>query len=266
MHRTAARDARLLRPLAAGLGALVLALLSLGVQADDRSNDSAADRAQMIRAIEHHSARAALETGVARPDAAVLQVLGRLPRERFVPPEVADRAYEDRPLPIGYGQTISQPYIVALMIDAAEVARGGRVLEVGAGSGYAAAVMSRMAGEAFSIERHEALAGAAAERIDRLGYGNVSIIAGDGTNGLPGEAPFDAILVAAGGDKVPEPLKRQLAVGGRLVVPIGGEDVQTLLCITRTGENEWTEHDLGGVRFVPLIGEHGRYGKGSRAR
>jgi protein-L-isoaspartate(D-aspartate) O-methyltransferase len=117
----------------------------------------------------------------------------------------------------------------------------------------------------FAIERHEALARSGAERIDALGYDNVSIISGDGSFGLPGEAPFDAILVAAGGDKVPEPLKRQLKLGGRLVVPVGGADVQSLLCIARTGEDRWDEHDLGGVRFVPLIGAHGRWEDGSRA-
>src|SRR5690606_35826020 len=159
----------------------------------------------------------------------------------------------------------SQPYIVALMIEAADVAPGDRVLEVGAGSGYAAAVMSRIAEEVFAIERHEPLAREAAERIDRLGYDNVSIIRGDGSKGLPGEAPFDAILVAAGGDRVPEPLKQQLAIGGRLVVPVGGENMQSLVCVTRTGERDWTEHDLGGVRFVPLIGAHGRCEDGSRA-
>jgi protein-L-isoaspartate(D-aspartate) O-methyltransferase len=196
---------------------------------------------------------------------ALLTAFRTVPREEFVPESLREFAYEDGPLPIGAGQTISQPYIVALMIDAADIPPGGRVLEVGAGSGYAAAVMARVAGEVFAIERHQALAQSAAERIDALGYDNVSIISGDGSLGLPDEAPFDAILVAAGGDKVPEPLKAQLKIGGRLVVPVGGEDVQSLLCVTRTGEHSWDEHDLGGVRFVPLIGAHGRYEDGSRA-
>jgi protein-L-isoaspartate(D-aspartate) O-methyltransferase len=195
----------------------------------------------------------------------LLAAFRAVPREDFVPESLREFAYEDGPLPIGAGQTISQPYIVALMIDAAEIPPGGKVLEVGAGSGYAAAVASHIAGEVFAIERHEALARSGAERIDALGYDNVSIISGDGSFGLPGEAPFDAILVAAGGDKVPEPLKRQLKLGGRLVVPVGGADVQSLLCIARTGEDRWDEHDLGGVRFVPLIGAHGRWEDGSRA-
>jgi len=118
--------------------------------------------------------------------------------------------------------------------------------------------MSRIAAEVFAIERHPTLAEAAQQRVAELGYDNLTILAGDGSLGLPDKAPFDAILVAAGGDRVPEPLKRQLKVGGRLVVPVGGETVQTLLCVTRTGEEEWRQEDLGGVRFVPLVGAHGR--------
>ena len=195
----------------------------------------------------------------------LLAAFRKVPREEFVPNEMREFAYEDGPLPIGEGQTISQPYIVALMIEAADVSAGDRVLEVGAGSGYAAAVMAQIAEEVFAIERHAPLARAAAERIDQLGYDNVSIICGDGSLGLPGEAPFDAILVAAGGDKVPEPLKQQLAIGGRLVVPVGSEGNQSLLCVTRTSEDSWSEQDLGGVRFVPLIGAHGRWEEGTQA-
>ncbi len=191
-------------------------------------------------------------------DARVLAAMGEVPRERFVPEPMREFAYDDGPLPIGEGQTISQPYIVALMIEAAGVAPGDRVLEVGAGSGYAAAVLSRIAGQVHAIERHASLAEAARRRVAELGYDNLTIIDGDGSLGLAEEAPFDAILVAASGASVPEPLKRQLAVGGRLVLPVGGEGVQRLLCVTRTGENEWREESLGGVRFVPLIGAHGR--------
>lgn len=188
----------------------------------------------------------------------VLAAMAEVPRETFVPERMREFAYEDGPLPIGEEQTISQPYIVALMIEAADVSPGDRVLEVGAGSGYAAAVMSRIADRVFAIERHSSLAKSAGDRVAELGYANLTVIAGDGSLGLPDKAPFDAILVAAGGDRVPEPLKRQLAIGGRLVVPIGGETLQSLLCITRKGEDEWAEDDLGGVRFVPLIGAHGR--------
>lgn len=195
----------------------------------------------------------------------VLAAMREVPREAFVPRRLREFAYEDGPLPIGEEQTISQPYIVARMIEAADVSPGDRVLEVGAGSGYAAAVMSRIADRVFAIERHETLAVSARQRVAELGYGNLTIMAGDGSLGMPDEAPFDAILVAAGGDKVPEPLKRQLAIGGRLVVPVGGETVQSLLCVTRKGEKEWVEDDLGGVRFVPLIGAYGRWEGGQRA-
>src|SRR3990170_8331750 len=158
--------------------------------------------------------------GIGNPH--VLAAMGEVPRERFVPERLREFAYEDGPLPIGEEQTISQPYIVALMIEAADVSPGDRVLEVGAGSGYAAAVMSRIADKVYAIERHEPLALSAQERISELGYDNLEIIAGDGSLGLPGKAPFDAILVAAGGDKVPEPLKQQLAIGGAAGGPGAG--------------------------------------------
>ena len=189
----------------------------------------------------------------------VLAAMGEVPRERFVSEPLREFAYEDGPLPIGEEQTISQPYIVALMIEAAQVSPGDRVLEVGAGSGYAAAVMSRIADQVYAIERHASLAESAQQRLLEIGYDNVAVLAGDGSLGLPDKAPFDAILVAASGDKVPEPLKQQLAIGGRLVVPVGREALQSLICVTRTGEDSWSEDNLGGVRFVPLIGAHGRY-------
>lgn len=185
----------------------------------------------------------------------VLAAMGEVPRERFVPERLAEFAYEDGPLPIGEEQTISQPYIVALMIEASGMKPGDRVLEIGAGSGYAAAVMSRIAAQVFTVERHASLAEAAGRRLTELGYANAAVIAGDGSSGLPEEAPFDAITVAAGGDRVPEPLKRQLVIGGRLIVPVGGEGLQSLLCLVRTGEEEWREESLGDVRFVPLIGQ-----------
>jgi len=194
-------------------------------------------------------------------DPRVLAAMAEVPRESFVSEDLRKFAYDDRPLPIGEGQTISQPYIVALMIEAAAIEPGDKVLEVGAGSGYAAAVLSRIAGEVHAIERHAALADSAQRRLRALGYDTVAVIAGDGSGGLPGKAPFDAILVAAGSDKVPAPLRRQLAIGGRLVVPVGGPGLQSLLCVTRTGEEGWTERDLGGVRFVPLIGAFGLGGR-----
>ena len=186
-------------------------------------------------------------------DEAILSAFAEVPREIFVDPGMEEFAYEDTALPIPSGQTISQPYIVACMMDAAEIGAGDRLLEVGAGSGYAAAVLSRIAGQVHAIERHEALARQAATRIEELGYDNCEIIAGDGLKGLPDEAPFDAILVAARFDSVPDALKRQLKVGGRLVIPVGEEDVQQLTAITRTGEDEWISQVITPVRFVPLL-------------
>lgn len=190
-------------------------------------------------------------------DARLLAAMRTVPREDFVPADLAEFAYADAPLPIGAGQTISQPYIVACMIAAARIAPEDCVLEVGAGSGYAAAVLSRLADQVFAIERHAELAHAAELRLARLGYANVTVIVGDGSGGLPDKAPFDAILVAARGAKAPAALKRQLVMGGRLVMPIGGETVQDLCRITRRGEAVWTRDDLGSVRFVPLIAGQG---------
>jgi protein-L-isoaspartate(D-aspartate) O-methyltransferase len=191
-------------------------------------------------------------------DRRVLDAMRSVPREKFVEPGFEESAYDDGPLPIGEGQTISQPYIVALMIEAAEVKRGDRVLEVGAGSGYAAAVLGEIAKQVFAIERHAELGEAARERIRRLGYDNIDLRVGDGTRGWPEAAPFDAILVAAGGPSAPQALKEQLVVGGRLVVPVGGEEGHQTLCkITRRSETEYDEENLGAVAFVPLIGEQG---------
>ena len=199
-------------------------------------------------------------------DRKVLDAMREVPREKFVDPGFEEFAYEDGALPIGEGQTISQPFVVALMIQAAEVKPGDRVLEVGAGSGYAAAVMSRIAKQVHAIERHAALGLAARQRFEKLGYDNIELRVGDGTKGWPEAAPFDAILVAAGGPGAPQALKEQLAVGGRLVIPVGEEPrSQRLLKITRTSGARFEEEDLGGVMFVPLIGEQGWAEDGSRA-
>ena len=190
-------------------------------------------------------------------DPLLLEAMGTVPRESFVPEHLQEFVYEDSALPIESGQTISQPYIVARMIELAEIKPGDKVLEVGAGSGYAAAVMSRMANKVFAIERHEELAKLAAARLKRLGYANAEIICADGTKGLAEEAPFQAIIVSAGGPHVPEALKQQLAIGGRLIVPVGEFGFQTLIRARRTGENSFEEEDFGAVAFVPLIGEEG---------
>ena len=190
-------------------------------------------------------------------DDRVLMAMRMVPRERFVPDELAEFAYEDTPLPIEAGQTISQPYIVALMLEAAEIQPDDRILEIGVGSGYAAAVMSRIAQRVHAIDRHDELAGLARERMAALGYDNIVIRAGDGTRGWPENAPFDVILVAAGGPAIPTPLREQLALGGRLVIPVGAADEQRLMRVTRIGDHSYVEDDLGAVRFVPLIGRHG---------
>ncbi|MBC2667318.1 protein-L-isoaspartate(D-aspartate) O-methyltransferase [Novosphingobium flavum] len=194
----------------------------------------------------------------------LLAAFERVPREAFVPDALSEYALDDMPLPIGDGQTISQPYIVALMIDAADLRPSARVLEIGTGSGYAAAVLAQLAREVFTVERLEALAASARQRLAELGYGNVTVMAGDGSIGLPGLAPFDAILVAARAEKVPAALPEQLAIGGHLIIPVGSEEVQSLLRISRTGADHWEEHDLGAVRFVPLIGKEGLAEGGSR--
>lgn len=191
-------------------------------------------------------------------DRNVLDAMREVPREKFVLSGFEEFAYEDGPLPIGRSQTISQPYIVALMIEAAEVKPGDKVLEVGAGSGYAAAVMSRIARKVYAVERHAALAHAATRRLEKLGYANIELRIGDGTKGWAEVAPFDAILVAAAAASTPQALKDQLDVGGRLVIPVGeGPRSQRLLKITRTGGTTFEEEDLGGVMFVPLVGEQG---------
>jgi protein-L-isoaspartate(D-aspartate) O-methyltransferase len=190
-------------------------------------------------------------------DARVLDAMAGVPREAFVSAGTEEFAYEDGPLPIGEGQTISQPYIVAAMAEAAELEPTDRVLEVGAGSGYAAAILSRLASQVFAIERHASLTEAARARCRALGYHNITLKTGDGSTGWPEEAPFDAILVAAGAPKPPEALRRQLKIGGRLIVPVGEVDEQRLLRIRRTDEEGFQEDDLGGVRFVPLIGAQG---------
>jgi protein-L-isoaspartate(D-aspartate) O-methyltransferase len=187
-------------------------------------------------------------------DPAVLDAMRGVPRERFIPPQLAGRAYDDGALPIDAGQTISQPYIVALMIEAAGIGAGSRVLEVGAGSGYAAAVIARIAKEVVAIERIAELAEGARERLASLGCANVRVICADGSKGWPAAAPYDAILVAATAATVPAALVNQLKRdGGRLVIPVGGKPWgETLLRVTRDGDSVRQE-PLCDVRFVPLI-------------
>jgi protein-L-isoaspartate(D-aspartate) O-methyltransferase len=188
----------------------------------------------------------------------IVEAFGAVPREAFVSADYGHLAYGDHPLPIEAGQTISQPYIVALMIQAAGIEPGAKVLEVGAGSGYAAAVISRIAGKVIGMERQHDLVEVARSRLERLGYANVEIIEGDGTRGCREHAPFDAILAAASGSHVPKPWVEQLTDGGRIVMPIGDPHwVQELIKVTKGPDGTLIQENLGGVRFVPLIGEEG---------
>jgi protein-L-isoaspartate(D-aspartate) O-methyltransferase len=191
-------------------------------------------------------------------DKIILDAFLEVPREAFVSPQYAERAYGDHPLPIEAGQTISQPYIVALMIQAAGIGLRDKVLEVGAGSGYAAAVISRIAGKVIAIERQHALIEVARGRLERLGYDNVEIVEGDGSKGCPEEAPFDAILAAASGSHVPGPLIDQLAENGSIVMPVGSPGwAQELVKVTKRADGSVEHQNLGAVQFVPLIGEEG---------
>jgi protein-L-isoaspartate(D-aspartate) O-methyltransferase len=211
--------------------------------------DFAAERESMIE-------RTIRSRGLEDPK--LIAAFRAVPREEFISPNFAAHAYDDAPLPIEAGQTISQPYIVALTIDAAAIGPGDKVLEIGAGSGYAAAVLGQVAHEVIAIERHHELVAKARERLERLGCRNVQIVEGDGTLGCRAEAPFDAIVAAASGSHVPTVLLDQLKPGGRIVMPIGEPDaVQALVKITKRADGSSIREDLGAVRFVPLIGEHG---------
>ena len=191
-------------------------------------------------------------------DARVLEAMRTVPREEFVDERHRASAYQDAPLPISDGQTISQPYIVALMAEAAHIGPTDHVLEVGAGSGYASAVLSRVAGSVVAVERHRSLAAGAEARLKALGYSNVAVVHGDGSLGCPAHAPFDAIVVSAGGPDVPQALMEQLRIGGTLVIPVGHDpNTQELLLVRRLGEHRYERESLGSVRFVPLVGAGG---------
>lgn len=189
-------------------------------------------------------------------DPRVLRAMLKVPRHLFVEEALKDQAYGDYPLPIGEGQTISQPYIVALMTEALELKGREKVLEIGTGSGYQTAILAELARWVYSIERYPSLARRAKRILDALGYHNVIIRVGDGTKGWPEMAPFDAIIVTAAGPKIPEPLIEQLAEGGRLVMPVGDEWSQFLVKVVKKGGKLYQEN-LGAARFVKLVGTHG---------
>lgn len=215
---------------------------------EDQAAARAAERRTMV---EWHIAARGIR------DERVLAAMEAVPRELFLLKSVAADAYADSPLPIGHGQTISQPYIVALTAEAAALSPGDRVLDVGTGSGYAAAVYAATGAQVWSIEFVPTLAEQARAALDAAGYGDVHVVTGDGTLGLPDEAPFDAILAAAAGPEIPQPWIDQLAEGGRIVMPLERRPGwQQLVRATRRGDDLEID-DLGGVRFVPLRGEHG---------
>jgi protein-L-isoaspartate(D-aspartate) O-methyltransferase len=189
-------------------------------------------------------------------DERVLAAMERVPRHEFVPPRYMSDAYGDHPIPIGHGQTISQPYIVAAMLQALELLPGDKVLEVGTGSGYQTALLAELVAQVYSIERHAALAEQARATLERLGYRNVHVLHGDGSHGLPEGAPFNAITVGAAAPRVPPPLEQQLAEGGRMIIPVGGAPGQELQFIRRC-DGQLQVQPMEGCRFVPLVGEEG---------
>jgi len=196
-----------------------------------------------------------MERGILDP--AVLAAMRTVPREAFVPVDWRDYAYYDGPLPIAEGQTISQPYIVALMTQELQLTPHDRVLEVGTGSGYGAAVLSCIAAHVYTVERLHPLATAARQRLRELGYHNVQVLAGNGTLGWPEHAPYDGIVVTAEGPSIPQALQAQLAIGGRLIIPVGTPNRQHLMQVIRQSGTEFEQENLGEVRFVPLIGAQG---------
>ncbi|HUF57836.1 MAG TPA: protein-L-isoaspartate(D-aspartate) O-methyltransferase [Thermohalobaculum sp.] len=214
-----------------------------------------ADQLDFPRLREEMVARQIEARGIRNPR--VLEAMRTVPRECFVPPGLSHLAYSDGALPIDEHQTISQPYVVALMAEAAEPRAGDRSLDVGTGSGYAAAVMAQAVGHVWSVERIGALAEKAGRALGEAGIENVTVRVGDGTLGWPEEAPFDSIVVAAGAPTACKTLKHQLAPGGRLVIPVEAAGFQQLIRIRRTGEESFEQDELGAVRFVPLIGAEG---------
>jgi protein-L-isoaspartate(D-aspartate) O-methyltransferase len=240
-----------LRALAAGL------FLLAQVPAAPAADRYAAARRALVAAIEETVRETAGHIGRDSMDPRVMAVLAEVPRHEFVPENQRPHAYENRPLPIGHGQTISQPYIVALMTDLLQPKAGDRVLEIGTGSGYQAAVLAGLVKEVFTIEIIAELGHQAADRLQRLGYENVTVRTGDGYYGWQEEAPFDGIVVTAAADHIPPPLIRQLNPGGRMVIPVGSRFmVQQLVLVEKDAEGATTTRQILPVIFVPLTGGH----------
>lgn len=216
-----------------------------------------AAREKLIQLIEDDVRATSLYLGQEALDPRVLQALATVPRHEFVPPELKSLAYQNQPLPIGHGQTISQPYIVAIMTELIKVDAQSRVLEIGTGSGYQAAILAEIADKVYSIEIVKPLAASAAERLHRLGYQNVITMQGDGYYGWEQHAPFDAIIVTAAASHIPPPLIKQLKPGGRMIIPVGSRFMaQELLLVKKSLTGEITTQQILPVRFVPLTGQH----------
>ena len=235
-----------------GFAAASAAALAAPAAAQERDPEAAA-RARMMSNVRQLIAAGAGGGALRRLEPEVLRVMGEIPRHLFVPPSQRSRAYRDEALAIGYESTISQPVVVAVMTDLLDVRPADVVLEVGTGSGYQAAILSKLAKQVYSIEIVEPLARAAAERLTRLGYPNVAVRAGDGYAGWPEHAPFDAIMVTAGASRVPEPLVRQLKPGGRLLIPLGKhEETQQLTLVRKDARGRAFRRVLMPVNFIPL--------------
>jgi len=236
---------------------LVTATLIQPVKSANADNGFQAQRENMIRLIESDVRATSAYLKRAALDERVLEALASVPRHEFVPADLVDEAYRNRPLPIGHGQTISQPYIVAIMTDLLELEAGQKVLEIGTGSGYQAAVLAALDTRVWSIEIIEALGTRAGAVLARLGYGGIELRVGDGYYGWAEQAPFDAIIVTAAASHIPPPLVKQLAVGGKMIIPVGSRfSTQELILITRINPEEVVTRQVLPVRFVPLTGSH----------
>jgi len=236
---------------------LVLLMTALLMTSSLQARDFSKARQDMVRAINRDVADTAFYIDKSILDPRVMQVMGQVPRHHFVAPSMQEKAYQNRPLPIGHSQTISQPYIVALMTDLLDLDKDDMVLEVGTGSGYQAAVLASLVKQVYSVEIIEPLGTQAGALLRRLGYANVEVMVRDGYNGWPDHAPFDAIMVTAAASHIPPPLIRQLKPGGRMMIPVGSQfQVQQLTLVHKAQDGTVTTRQVLPVRFVPLTGQH----------